>query len=44
MQQHVTFVEKDSSKNSLKIKTVKKLETIAMLQVNTEVQRIVYVV
>ena len=44
MRQHVTFVEKDSSKNLLKIKIIKKLETIAMLQVNTEVERIVYVV
>ena len=44
MRQHVTFVEKDSSKNLLKIKMIKKLETIAMLQVNTEVERIVYVV
>ena len=44
MRQHVTFVEKDSSKNLLKIKIIKKLETIVMLQVNTEVQRIVYIV
>ena len=44
MRQHVTFVEKDSSKNLLKIKIIKKLETIVMLQVNTEVQRIVCVV
>ena len=44
MRQHVTFVEKYSSKNLLKIKIIKKLETIVMLQVNTEVQRIVYIV
>ena len=42
MQMCVIFVEKKSYRSSLKIKIIEKLETIAMLQVNTEVQHIVY--
>ena len=38
MQQCVPFMEKDSQKSLLMIKVIEKLETIAMLQVNTEVQ------
>ena len=43
MQQIFTFAEKDSRKSLLKIKIIKKLENIAISQVNTEVQYIVYV-
>ena len=42
MQQYVTFVEKDFQKNFRKIKIIKMLETIAILQVNTVVQRRIY--
>ena len=42
MQQHGTFVEKDSRKSLLMIKIVKKLETIAILQLNIEAQYIVF--
>ena len=38
MRQLVTFVEKDSQKSFLKIKIIKKLETIVILHVNREVQ------
>ena len=44
MRRNVTFVEKDSQKSLLKIKIIKKLETIAILQVNTKVQHIAYVI
>ena len=44
MQQHVIFKEKDSQKSLLKIKIIEELETTAILQVNTEVQLIVYVI
>ena len=44
MQQHVKIVAKDSQKISLKIKSLEKLELIAILQVNTEMQHIVYVI
>ena len=44
MQQHVKIVAKDSQKISLKIKALEKLELIAILQVNTEMQHIVYVI
>ena len=43
MQQYVTFAEKHSKSSLLKIKIIEKLGTIAILQVNTEVQLIVYV-
>ena len=43
-QQNVTFAEKDYQKSLLKIKIIKKLETIAILLVNIEVKRIVYVI
>ena len=43
MQQYVTFAEKHSQSSLLKIKIIEKLGTIAILQVNTEVQLIVYV-
>ena len=43
MKRNVTFVEKDSQKCLLKIKIIEKFETIAILQVNTEVQHTVYV-
>ena len=41
--QNVTFAEKDYQKSLLKIKIIKKLEAIAILQVNIEVKLIVYV-
>ena len=44
MQQHVTFVEKDSQKCLLKIKIIEKLETIAILQVNKKAQYIICVI
>ena len=44
MQQHVKIVAKDSQKIYLKIKPLEKLELIAILQVNTEMQHIVYVI
>ena len=37
MQQHVTFVQKDSHNSFLKIKIIEKLGTIANLQVISEV-------
>ena len=40
MQQYVILVEKDSQNSLLKIKTIEKLETIAISQVNTEVKHI----
>ena len=43
MQQYVIFAEKHSQSSLLKIKIIEKLKTIAILQVNTEVQHIVYV-
>ena len=43
MQQIVAFAEKDSRKSLLKIKIIKKLENIAISQVNTEVQHMIYV-
>ena len=42
MQQHVIFVEKVSQKSLLKMKIIEELETIAILQVNTDIQHIVY--
>ena len=39
MRQHVTLVERHSQKTLLKIKIIEKLETIIILQVNTEVQQ-----
>ena len=39
----VTFAEKHSQSSLLKIKIIEKLGTIAILQVDTEVQLIVYV-
>ena len=36
MQEIVTFVEKESYKSSLKIKTIKKLEVIATIQVKKD--------
>ena len=42
MWKNVTFAEKDSQKSLLKIKIIKKLQTIAILQVNREVQDILY--
>ena len=44
MRQHVLFVEKDSQKSLLKIKIIKKLESIAILKVNIEVQYTVYLI
>ena len=43
MQQCVTIVEKDFQNSLLKTKITEKLETIVILQVNTEMQHIVYV-
>ena len=43
MEQHVIFEEKDSQKCFLKIKIMEKLETIVILQINTDMQHIVYV-
>ena len=43
MRQNVTFAEKKSSKSLLKRKTIEKLETIVILQVNTEMQHMAYV-
>ena len=40
MRVHVTFTKKDSQSGLLKIKITKKLETIAILQVNREVRHI----
>ena len=42
MQQSVTFSE-DFQNSLLKIRITENLETVAILQVNTEVQHIVYV-
>ena len=42
-QQDYTFVEKDYQNCLLKKKLIQKLETIVILQVNTEVQHIVFV-
>ena len=42
MQQSVTFSE-DFQNSLLKIRIIENLETVAILQVNTEVQHIVYV-
>ena len=44
MQEHVTFVGKYFWKILLKTKIIEKLETIAILQINTEVQQIVYAI
>ena len=44
MRHHITFVEKDSQKKLLKVETIKKLETITILHVNTEKKHMVYVV
>ena len=44
MQQHGTFVEKDSQESLLMIQIIKRLETIAILQVNIEAQHIIYVI
>ena len=41
MQQYVKFMENVSKNNVLKIKIIKNLETIAILQVDTDVQHIV---
>ena len=43
MRQNVTFAEKKSSKILLKRKIIETLETIVILQVNTEMQHMVYV-
>ena len=42
MQQSVTFSE-DFQNSLVKIRIIENLETVAILQVNTEVQHIVYV-
>ena len=44
MQKNVIFAEKDSLKNSLEIKTIEKLEIIAVTQVDIELQPIVFVI
>ena len=44
MRQDVAFVEINSQKSLLMIKIIKNLEIIAILQVNIEVQNIVYVI
>ena len=43
MQHNVTFVEINQHKNLLKIKIIKKLETMVILLVNIDVQHIVLV-
>ena len=42
MQKFLAFVEKDLYKSSLKKKTITNLETIAIILVDLETQRIVY--
>ena len=42
MRQNVTFAEKDYRKILSKMKIIEKLETIAILHINVEVQHIVY--
>ena len=44
MRQNVTFTEKDSQKSLLEKKSIEKLETIAILQVNKAAQRIVFAI
>ena len=44
MQEHVTFVEKYSQKNLVMIKIIEKLETIAILQVNTEAKHLMCII
>ena len=44
MQQNVRSFEKGFWKSLLMIKTIEKLQTIVILQVNMEVQHIVYVI
>ena len=41
MKKYTTFAEKESYKSSLKVKIIRKLETIALLQVTAEVLHIV---
>ena len=43
MQKYVIFMEKKSYKSLLMIKIIEKLETIVILQVNIDVQDIVFV-
>ena len=44
MQKFITFAEKEYDKSSLKINIIEKLEIIAIMQINKEVQHIVFVV
>ena len=44
MQKSVTFVNNSLKMNRLKIKNILKLETIVIMQVNTKVMHIVYVI
>ena len=44
MEQHVAFVENIIKKKLLRTKIIEKLEIIAILQVNREVQHIVFVI
>ena len=43
LQQNVTFLEKYLQKSLQKIKIIKKLETIAIILINIEVQHIIFV-
>ena len=44
MQKYVTFVGKDCYKSSLKIKNIRELEIIVIIQVKIEAQDIVFVI
>ena len=44
MQRNVTFIEKHLHKNLLKVIITKKLEIIAVLQVNIEAHRIIFLI
>ena len=44
MQKFITFAGKESDKSLLKINIIEKLEIIAIIQINKEVQHIVFVV
>ena len=44
MQEIVTIVEKEYIKTSIKVKIIKKLEIITIIQVNIEVQHILFAI
>ena len=44
MQKYVTFVEKEFYKSFLKMKIIEELEIIVVMQVNIDVQHIVFVI